>query len=249
MSNSFVVRTHQGLGDAVYAYPIVKYLTSLHDRVKVKTSYPIVFSSIDVETVRAEDRSKPDCFPKYTNQRGNGLGQYETMLNSVNLTHIPFVFDWGLGFSHDFKENHLPEFAKALSDSRKPMCIIKEPCLAHMHKRNNDTSIVPNLAEMQIWVNMHKDIFFFVSVGNQEVFENRLVYMNYDLNNKTTVQDLITLCSMAEAIATQVGHLVPIAQGLNKPLKVFWPSRITDARLKGLSPENLKIDGVENETI
>lgn len=249
MPTSLVVRTHQGLGDAVYAYPIVKHLRSGYEKVKVKTNFPIVFSGLDVETVPLSDRSTPDLFPKYTNRRGNGLGQFQAMLDSISMPAIPFVFDWSLGFSDEFRSKHLLDFVEALRISKKPMCIVKEPCLAHMHKPNNDSSIVPNLAEMQVWVNVNRTKYFFVSVGQGEVFKNRLVHMNYDLNDKTTVQDLITLCSMAGGIATQVGHLVPIAQGLNKPLRMFWPAQITDARLKGLSPENLKIDGVDNETI
>lgn len=241
-----VLRTLQGLGDAVYAYPIVKYLLeNQNQKIIVKTNYPIVFNALNVETVSLDSSQKFNLFPQYTKNR-NGSSQYEMMLRSVGLPFISFKFDWQLGFSEGFKFNHLDNFIKTWTDSKKKLCIIKQPCVAHMHKLSKDTSLVPDGNEFREWQIENEYKYFFVSVGKDEIFSDKGYLINYDLVNKTSVQDLLTLCSMANLIASQVGHLIPIAQGFNKPLKIFYPKQIKDRRFKNLSPQTYAIKGIDN---
>lgn len=239
-----IIRTHLGLGDAVYCFPIVKYFVDKGKKITVATNYPIVFNALGVRTGLIN--LKPDIFPKYTGRRC-ASSQYQTMLDSVGLPFIPFRFDWHLGFTDRFKDCCLYEFTSAFNYSRKTLCIIKEPCTAHMHKGAADYSLTPCVDQMQAWVDKFKDRFFYVSIGSEEVSRGRLENIDYNLIDKTSVQDLITLCQMSAAIVTQVGHLVPIAQGFNKPLKLFYPEKIVDRRFRHLTKETLEICGVKNQ--
>lgn len=237
------IRAQLGLGDAVYAYPIVKHFATLGD-VSVVSPHPIVFSALRQVNVFPQG-SRVDLRLRY-NTRRRGLSQYRELLDCAKLQFLPLKLDWVLGFTDVFKRDVLPEFTKSFTLSRKTLCIIKEPCAAHMHKGVQDFSAVPNIRDMQSWVDAHRQQFFYVSVGQAEVFKERLKNIDYDLNNKISVQDLITLCTMAKMIATQVGHLVPIAQGLGKEwgkeLRVFYPHNPVDVRLQRMDYERLRVD-------
>jgi len=241
------VKTMLGIGDCVYAYPIIKHYIETKD-VKIITPFPELFSSLEVET-STNMNERHDVKPCYTQSRSSRKGQYEDMLDSVKLQFIPFVFGWDSGFSDEFRSKHLKEIVARLSMEGKGICIVKEPCLANMHQKNGDTSVVPDIWEMQTWIDENKKRFVYISVGKGETFIHRLQGIDMDLNDQLSISDLVTLCGMAQGIATQVGHLVPIAQGLNRPLKIFYPKQIRDHRLKNLGPHKMKIPGVFNETI
>lgn len=236
-----------GIGDSVYVYPIVKHFTETK-KIKVITPYPEIFHSLGVES-STNLSEKYDLMPTYIPGRASKKSQYEDMLDSVKLPFIPFSYAWDIGFSEHFKSHYLKEIVARLSLEGKGICIIKEPCLANMHRKSGDTSAIPNIVEFQNWIDQNSNRFVYISVGKNETFIHRLKGIDIDLNDKISIPDLITLCASSQAIATQIGHLVPIAQGLNRPLKIFYPKKITDGRLKNIGPHKMKIPGVFNETI
>ena len=228
------IKTPLGLGDAVYCYPIVEYYSRRH-HVNVSTCYPQVFSCLDVRTLPPAFPSKHSLRPRYQDKRHSPQSQYQDMLDSLELPFIPFRFE----------AISLPEDLQQQLPVGKRICLVKEPCAAHMHKRTGDFSLAPSVSEMQSWIDSND--YFYISVGYQETFKSRLNGIDLDLNDKLSVSGLLALCSHANAIITQVGHLVPIAQGLNVPLKIFYPETITDPRLRHLGPHKMKISGVHNE--
>jgi len=244
MEKEMKIKTMLGIGDAVYTYPLVKYF-SQKQSVKVITPYPEIFKCLNAET-SSDMREAADLTPRYTHSRSSEFSQYEDLLRSVNLSFIPFEWEWQEQFSEHFKRNY-PVFLALIQG--KKICVIKEPCCAHMNKGAKDFSIVPNVSEMQDWVNANKEKYFFVSVGYREIFHSRLEGIDLDLNDKINLTDLLTLCKNAGAIASQVGHLIPIAQGLNIPLKIFYPENPTHHALKFISPKKMQIPGVNNEII
>lgn len=227
------IRTLSGLGDAVYGYPIVKQLAR-KTAVTVCTKYPEVFSNLkNVQTT--DDRSNCDLVLRYT--RAQGKTQWEEICKCAGF-EVQFIFEW---------PKTLPGFEIPQAPQGKKLCVIKEPCVAHMHKSAKNYSMSPKVEEMQAWVNANSRRFYFVSVGHDEQFKARLKGIDLDLTNKLTVPQLLTLCANAGAIATQIGHLVPIAQGLRIPLKIFEPEKITDPRLVNYSAAKVRIAGVNNE--
>lgn len=247
MKEPWIVKTMLGIGDCVYAYPIIKHFTQTRE-VKILTPYPEIFQSLEVEC-STDLNQHFDSMPSYIQGRHSKKSQYEDMLDSVKLPFIPFMFGWNSGFSDEFRRKYLKEIVARLSMDGKGICIVKEPCLANMHQKNGDTSIVPDLQEFQDWIDKNSNRFMYISVGKGETFIHRLQGIDMDLNDQISIPDLVTLCGMAQGIATQVGHLVPIAQGLNRPLKIFYPKQIKDHRLRNLGPHKMKIPGVFNETI
>ncbi len=220
------LRALKGLGDAIYAYPIVKHFAK-SESVTICTQYPEVFRYLEGVTTTREPHPN-DIVLRYTREPGSN--QYRDVCDIVGV-YPEFKFEWP------------PMFL----DVEKPVCIIKEPSTCHMNKRTGDMSLAPNVEEIQNWVDAHKDQYYFVSVGKDEVFKGRLQNIDRHLVDQISVSDLLGLCSGAAAIATQIGHLVPIAQAMGKPLKIFEPESLTDPRLLNMSVAKVRVDGVENE--
>lgn len=241
-----LIRCLRGLGDAVYTYPVVKHFATLQP-ITVVTPYPLIFDKLRNVTTTSSSSLLPDLRPSYTRARSSNQGQYADMLDSINLKGLPFTFDWPHGFTEDFLKSQLfNDFMSKLNDSRKKLAILKEPSTAHMHKHSLNFAAAPDVGEIQNYLDDNRHHYFFVSVGQKEVFtQRRLQGINFDMNDKISVQDLITLCSMAQVIITQVGHLVPISQALRIPVKVFYPAN-PDKTFRHFSKIKLEIEGVLN---
>ncbi len=228
------VRCQLGLGDAVYAFPIVKELAK-KSHVKVLTKYPEVFKDLSNMSC-VDEMDSYDIYLKYT--REPGLNQYDEMCRRARIRPA---------FKFTYKSDNV-ESMKALGQG-KSICVVKEPCAAHMNKQKGNFSASPKVGEFQEWINLNASKYHYISVGKSEVFKKRLSGIDLDLNDVLTVSQLLQLCVAADAFATQIGHLVPIAQGLGKPLKIFPPEKITDHRLENLTIDKVRIPEIKNETI
>lgn len=221
------IRTPLGLGDAVYAFPIVKHFTQT-EKVIVCTQYPDVFKSLGIETTT--DKTNQDLCLRY---QFRSEKDYYTQMCDLAGVHPEFKFDWPYEY----------ETVGFKNKTGKLLCVIKEPVTAHMHKGARDFSTTPIAEKMQAFVNDNREQMFFVSVGKDEVFKSRLSGIDSDLNNILSIPDLITLVSMADIVATQIGHLVPLAQSLGRHIKLFEPEHVTDRRLIGINAKKVLAGG------
>jgi alpha-L-arabinofuranosidase len=233
-----IIKTLRGIGDAVYAWPIIERLSESNN-VTVITKYPIIFENLPVR-VSTDYNIKEDVKLSYLSRRLiNTTNQYQDICIYSSYS-IPFSFKWDKGFTDSFIENHLHSIIDKSFQLGKKICVIKEPCAAHMHKSKHDLSVAPNVNEMQTWVNNNSHKYIFISVGQNEIFKSRLSGIDFNLVDKMSVQDLITLCAMSDAIVSQVGHLVVLAQGFGKPMKIFYPENIIDKRLQYITPNKIE---------
>lgn len=245
IQNVYTIKTMLGLGDAVYTFPIVQFYADVYKRVLVRTKYPDVFRDIPNVETSIDLNGGYDVFPSYNGYRNSPNSQFYDLLDSVNLPRLPFKFSYKTGV-----QNKVALEIRALAKSQgKKLCILKEPSLANMHRRNLDMSIVPNCDQFFSWLDKRKSEFFYVSVGQNEMFVKRYLGVDLDTNGKLTPYDLLSLVSVSDVVVSQVGHLVPIAQGLGIDLKIFWPEKITDPRLKTFGSHKIRIPGVLNEIL
>jgi len=229
-----LVKTLLGLGDAVYAWSIVRWLieNNSNKEILVMTSYPIIFRNLKCKTVPMETGRTPDYHLSYTTRRNSPKGQYEDILDQCKFPWIDFEFIFD-----PEKEDIVPIL------DFKEYAVIKEPATAHLHKKTSDYSFAPNIEEMQDYVySLNKKGIGVISVGQNEVFKERLSGIDVDLNDKLTVGQLLYLCSKSVEVGTQVGHLLPIAQGLGKPCRIFMPEKITDHRFSSFGHHKLSVE-------
>lgn len=223
---SFRIRTHLGLGDAVYSYPVVKHLLKNYKNITVLTKYPVIFKELPVKC--ADISGEYDLFLRYTDKRHKKTTQFQDICASAGITEkIPFRLDWKVDFSSEF----IDLYGDRLMQNGKKVCVIKEPCAAHMDKRSGSFRMAPISAKVQEFINKNRNQYFFVSVGQSDKYKQRLNGIDLDLNDKLSLSDFITLVNHCEAVATQIGHLVPLAQAFGKKLTIFEPATKTRIRL------------------
>jgi hypothetical protein len=237
-SRDVIFEIPQGLGDAVYCYPILKELITKQYKGRgvyiYRNPYTLLFEPLR-EFGNILDKPTPDSVKlqiHYKKRHSENTTQYEDLVISAGLPYPPhFVFDWDRDFTERFKKGSGLKI-------KTPYLIVKEPCAAHMHKRHNMVSVDPDAKEMQDYINFYRKDYFVISVGHQEKFSRRLENIDLYLIDLLSLQDYITLVKYASVILTQVGHLVPLAQAFRTYHKIFYPMANTFSYLR---PEKFDI--------
>lgn len=199
-----------GLGDAVFLYPIAAHYAA-RGPVTIATHYPDVYDRLGAVSFAACGASPQKI--KYSRQRGSNY--YDDYLHTAGVD-VPFYYE-----APEPGETVKTIMAEA-RQSRRPVCLIKDPAAAHMHRNKNDLSFAPHVERVQEWVNTHARHFYFIAPDYAgDTRAGRL--SNIDKRVSLSTRDYLSLCGQVDAIASQWGHLLPIAQGLGKPLTVFTP--------------------------
>lgn len=231
------LRTLMGLGDAVYAYPIVKELLNRDKKIELLTWYPDVFKPLmnigNLDIQRGPIAGSYSKFIRLAYER-DGSNFYETMARHVLRTSPPFY----LHVLPDERAIHI--MASIRNHDGRPVCLIKEPHAAHCHRKTNDYSMAPHIWEMQNWLTEHRKDYYFISCEHDDNYKARLVGIDLRLKG-LTVPTYLGLCAMSDLIVSQVGHLVPISQSLDKPLKLFMPEKRGGGWLKIFSASQVLV--------
>lgn len=97
--------------------------------------------------------------------------------------------------------------------------------------------MTPDYRSIQRWMLDNREKFFYITVEHEtNVIKNRLVGIDARIQG-LSVTDYISLCNMVDHIATQYGHLAPLAQALGKSLTVFKPENPLTGLFKNMTPE------------
>jgi len=199
-----------GLGDAVFLYPIAAHYAT-RGSVTIATHFPDVYTRLAGVSFAAYGSVSQKI--KYS--RVAGSNYYEDYLTTAGID-TEFFYE-------------APEPSETVKDiiaearkSRRPVCLVKDPIAAHMHRNKNDLSFAPNAERAQNWINQHARHFYFIAADDPADFRAARL-SNIDRRVSLSLRDYLALCGQVDAVATQWGHLLPIAQGLGKPLTVFTP--------------------------
>lgn len=230
LHNSVTIEIPQGIGDAVYCYPILKKLIQTKFRNKrvhiYRNPHRLLLEPLK-QFGNVVDTMDPNAMVlkiHYVKRKKEETTQYEDLCISAGLDNPPnFVFDWPftqVNYSEEFKKIRLPWITR-------PYLVVKEPCAAHMHKKNRQPSVEPDVKELQRFVDHYSaQGYQIISVGLDEHFGHRL--KNIDLQLVDSINgliDYITFIKGASIVLTQAGHLVPLAQAFKIQHRVFYPAR------------------------
>jgi len=234
---NIIIEIPQGLGDAVYCYPILKELAITRYKnygiYIYRNPHKIIFEPLKkyCNLLDAAPINSLVLKIHYRQRRFLKTTQYEDLVISAKLPNPPhFIFDWDKKFTDKFSEN-------VLSKIKRHYLIVKEPCAAHMHKNINKQSVDPDPKFMQEYVDFYRKSLFIISVGQNEKFSHRLKNIDLDLVDRIdNIEDYINLVKHSSVILTQAGHLVPLAQAFNRRHRIFYPA---NNRFPYIRPEKL----------
>ena len=209
-----IIQFPSGLGDAIYGYSIAKHYSKEND-VTIKTSFPMVYDKLNVKTLPRRKKTKVDKVITYVHRREfPDTNQYEDMLISTADISIDLPMEF------DFEDK-----SDLVINMDKPICLIKTPGCLRMHKRFKDFSGCPDPKIFQDFIDEHKNEYYFINVGKDEVKMRELKGIDVDLENRTTIYDLFRLVKISKFGLFQSCFLLPMFQAMKKKFRVVLPSK------------------------
>ena len=205
-----IIQIQQGLGDAIYAQPVIKELAKTR-RVLVQTSWVDVFKHLANVTTTSISGNLPFQADLKLYWFVNYPNAFLQLCKTAKIENLSFDLD-------------TPKFRMPIFNTKKKICVIKAPYVPSYYNTNNVDykSFAANIQEAQRFIDTNKNDFYFISTGNQGTkYIDALKGIDLDLNNKLSLPGFLDLCRQADTIVTQLGHLVAIACAFRKNLRVL----------------------------
>jgi ADP-heptose:LPS heptosyltransferase len=241
-----------GLGDAIYAYPIVKYFASKYDDVYFMSDFPELFEDIPnvkcskhlkinyIAIPNEESIRKRPIDVKFTygpRKHIPGTSQYQDMCifakkSYKDIPDLPLKIDW------EIHNAELINTVKLVAKGRK-ICVVAAPYqpFGREDKWGDEIKIQPE--SIQYIIDDLKQLgYLCIAIGNKFCLYEPMV--EYNLINQTSLTDLMDLMFICDLAVTQIGNLLPISEALNKKNITIFSSNIpncTHSFLKAITPE------------
>lgn len=214
------IRGGNGLGDSLYVQAIARHLVRKGERLQVCTSWPDVFSQLDVETIPFR-RNGVDIVAHYVQGKQNrDTTQFEDCCLKAKITEpVELKLDW--------------EPVGKVLGFEKPLILVALPRQPMDRKDGYGNELLPNCEVIQRAIDQLKVRATLVQVGAGKP-KHELHGFDLDLSNKTTVCDLLDMASVADGFLGYCSFFIPLAESFGKPLLSVWSSR-------GLRSEHLFI--------
>lgn len=220
--------TLSGLGDAFFAFPVVAHFAA-SGPVCVATEYPEVFAGAENVTTT---RERPPGAVSLRYSRAPGRNYYADICEAAGLGVLPY------------RAPHIGRFSfDAFGFDGRPVCLVKEPSAAHMDRKRRDYRMAPPPDLVQNWIFANRGRFNFIAVQHDtNEIDKPLVGIDARIHS-VNAETYLRVCASVDYIATQVGHLLPIAQAFKKPFTVFKPRGPLDGFVKNLTLAQVLIPG------
>lgn len=208
-----IIKPSMGLGDAVYCYPVVEYYrnNNPNKNIKVLTKYKEVFENLKNITFSTE-RSKFDIDCTYLNRKKiKETNQFEDILINSNCPK-------NLNFDINIK------IKKIKIETSKKILLVRNPYLG-MELRK-DILLTPDLSQIINFLNKLKKKYYIILLRHKEDGTN-IFYKNFDhILDETSINQLMNLVFQSDLIISQNGHILALAEGLNKNIICFFSSKL-----------------------
>ena len=210
------IRGGSGLGDSLYLRPIVDFLVKSGEKVTVMSNFPDVFIGSGCE-VRPFDKSNIDILAHYARDRQNqNSTQFADILRCAKITaDVPLRFDWTV--RNRTLINELRDAANGC-----PIILVHGGRAPFGRSDGVGREMLPRREAFETVLGMFADCYT-VRVGKGEQIYPLPVDLN--LNDRTSVSDLLDIATVCEGVVTQCGFPVPLAECFAKPALAVWSAR------------------------
>lgn len=228
----------KGLGDALYLRAIALHLLARGDSLTVYTGWPDVFTGLAATVKRLNEIGESDTidhamyclFCRIPAVRI--LDQFTlTCLQSGIVEPVALRLDWPVS-------NH-----KLLADVKsragnRPIFIYQPPKLANNEKQEH---LCPRIEPYSAYVAAKADCFR-IRVGCPEFVQDRKLPCELDLFGKTSVRDVLDLCTIGDLFFSGPSYLLIAAEAMDKPFTCMFSRRGLAsgfARVRNVTPERV----------
>lgn len=201
-----------GIGDAVYAFPLLKKLAE-KEKIEVACVGHEIFS--EFKNIRTVDfDGAPRQLLRFEAYRGGDAFSQMAACARIEKPDFDFVY-FPLSMSAT-----VDGIVKKTQAKNKKICVIHEPHIAARSRETADRNDACDAAEMGDWLESFRGTHEFVTVGRDDIFLGR-VKVDYRTENCLSLTELFYLVASSDIVATQCGLLVTLACAFRKKLKMF----------------------------
>jgi ADP-heptose:LPS heptosyltransferase len=228
-TKTLIVRPCPGLGDAIYAYPVVKHLMKRYKACKflVATKHKEVFEYLHGDRLGFTDQSDHfdiDC--TYLDRKLEKTNQFQDVCIKAGIKEeIPFSIDL--------------VNRQIVPPSEKKTVLIRNPYLG-MELRKTDL-MMPNIRLLAskftsdknfrtVLLTHERDMTCKLDLDFDFVFESR------------SVCETLNLVRQSDIVVTQVGNLLAAAEAMDKPTIAVFSRKMRDSQnvfLSSITPEKV----------
>lgn len=229
------LRGGRGLGDALYVRPVADELVRRrpkNGRVVVLTDYPDVFIGCSA-TVVPFQRVKTDVVAHYVGGKRNKLTtQWQDVCESAKMD-IPLRFSWPV--------RNVKLIAALRERARGKSLVLVHGGRIPMGRVDGfGMELMPSQASFEAALAVLRDRgCYLVQIGKAKQLYP--LKCDEDLNNRTSVSDILDLGVSCDAVLAQCSFAVPLAEAFSKPLLVLWGdvSRSVEAFVRCTTPQKV----------
>lgn len=224
------IRSGSGLGDSVYLRVVAEYFVRRGEKVTAMSFFPDVFVGSGAVVEKLNKARPVDILAHYSRDRLNQHStQWQDILSCAKLpSDLPLRFDWKV--RNRVLVDELIE--QAAGD---PIILVHGGRAPFGRSDGYGKSIMPTSEGFEAVLSAFSDCFT-VRVGKGDQYP---LPVGIDLSGSTTVSDVIDIASIADAVITQCGFPIPLAECFDKPALAVWAARglaSTDKVIASITP-------------
>ena len=215
------IRGGNGIGDAVYIYPVVTHFLAKGHEIEVCTRWPEIFSQIDVQISKFR-RDRITNLAHYTTRKGvSGTSQFrDVCINGGIPEPIEFKYDWTPVNRGLFdRVRSFPRPVVAVAMPRNPMG----------RTDGFGKEILPTRQGYQAALNALNGAGAYTIMIGAGPAIYRLDGCSEDLTNKTTLTDMLDVAFAVDGFFGFCSNFVPLAESQNKPALFVWARKNINA--------------------
>ena len=209
------IRGGSGLGDAMYLRPIAEHFQSAGEQVTVCNDYPDVFLGSGAVTLPF-DRFRIDVLAHYTVGKSNpATNQWQDICRSAGIDEIPLRFAWQV-------RNHWLVDVVESTAAGRPIVLVHGGRTPMGRTDGFGQELLPEQRGFDAVIEALAGCFT-VRIGKGDKLYP--LHVDVDLNNGTSVSDLLDLGWCCDGVLGQCSFAIPLAEAFDKPLLVVWAAR------------------------
>jgi len=213
-----ILKGASGLGDSIYAYPIVKHYCEKHDDITVMSNYPELFADLPVKVIRHTKDNSDIRFTYGIRKYTPGTNQFQDSVISAKIKEdLKLEIPWSIK-----NDKMIARINKLFRRSGKKFkCALAVPYKPFGRTDDFGKEMTVNYKIIDELIKKFKDNVFFIQVGRFKPLY-RYNNLDVDMNFKTTIPDLMDIVTYCDIGITQVGNLLPICECRNTPVLAFF---------------------------
>lgn len=208
-----LIRCGMGVGDSLYLQAVCTALRERGTETVACTAYPEIFAPAGIKTHPFTKVGVQIVAHYSLRKNARDTNQWQDVCIAGGIRErIPLQLTW---------PRPLGGIAERVKHSGKPVVLVGLPRAPMGRADGFGKDILPDCRVIQRAIDELRGQVTFVQVGHGKPLY-QFDGIDFDLNGKTTITELIDLGKHCDAVIGYCSYLVPLAEGFDKPALFVW---------------------------